>query len=826
MLLCGLIGSVRVAGAASNAPAITIYTDDLVSGAPFMGLGVELDPYDSFQPTAAQWSLIFQRLDYMRPGFLHVVEPASDYFAGYDASGNPVYRWSAPHVMQLLTILDYARSRGVPVVLGDWSNPLINGDPRIPAGFLLQLHDAYGYTNIRYYNLINEPNYVATCSFSCWAGIVAKLSSEFTSLGINRWLQLVGPDNGNSWDDTAAAQTLDRTSGLDTDNPIGGDSWVTAALRAIPGLIGAYDSHRYATIWGVENGVYADQMRARREQISNLDSPTKPFFAGEVGLTAREVSPFTGRLSRSRMRALVPLLDPSAVPHAGTFVDSQPHIGEFNYGAWMGDMTIQGIGAGLSGASAWDLDDAMHTGGQYGSQNLKRWGFWNSLGGQDGYPASDLELRPWYYAWSVLSRAFPAGSQPLLVPGTGVPGLRATAARIPDGSGFDLSLAVVNDSDTARSVTLTVPSVPGTLGLGRYDYFSGQQTVDVNGFAVPDQTVQGQLGTGLTVSLPSRGLVVLTSIGFGAPMVLNQGTRTLLDNLSDWRQTYAHTSGLRLDHSNLAQFNYAPSRAALSPPPNTKTKAKSKPKAKPKPKPAPPQFLAYRSSQVTSFTLKAYAMGAPRLSVYGSEDGSVWAPIALASTNPAPAVGGQQMLSELLPAGPLPAGVNRIKLVLGQGTELAQVAIMGGRSGPACLAQAPAARANSLAGFLPGTGPAGVLGSVGVAGTTSRFVWRYCVAGGGQLAVVFPSRGGVSLIATTARGYRLNGIGPGASLSSLRRRYARTRLRALGSRLLVTPTGQLFVVRSGHVTAVALIGKSVLAKPGAPQAAVRLAALG
>ena len=791
---------------------------------PFMGLGVEVDPYDSFQPTAAQWSLIFQRLDYMRPGFLRVVEPASDYFGGYDSSGKPVYRWTASNVMQLLTILDYARSRGITVVLGDWSNPLINGDPRIAAGFLQQLHDVYGYTNIRYYNVINEPNYVSTCSFSCWTSIVTKLSSEFTSLGLNEWLQLVGPDNGNSWDDTAAAQSLDRTSGLDSDNPIGGDSWVTATLRAIPGLIGAYDSHRYATIWGIEHGVYADQMRARREQITNLDSPTKRFFAGEVGLTARQVSPFTGRLPRRSMRALVPLLDPSAIPHAGTFVDSQPHIDEFNYGVWMTDMMVQGIGAGIAGASAWDLDDAMHIGGQYGSQDLKRWGFWNSLGGQHDYPASDLPLRPWYFAWSALSRAFPAGSQALVVPSTGVPGLRTTAARIPDGSGFDLSLAVVNDSDAPRSIILTVPSAPGALTLARYDYFSGQQAVDASGFAVPDQILTARLSSGVTVSLPSRGLVVLTSLGFAAPLRLSQGTTALVDNLRDWRRTYLHTSGLTLDHRNVAQFNYAPSRVALSPPPEAKSKSKAKHKSKPKP--PPPQFLAYRSSQLTSFELKAYSKGPPQLSVYGSEDGSVWAPIALASTNPAPAVGGRQMLSELLPSGPLPAGVNRVKLVLARGTELAQVAIMGGRSGPACLAPVPAARANSLAGFLPGASPGGVLGSIGVAGARSRFVWHYCVAGGGQLAVVFPRRGGVSLIATTAPGYRLSGIGPGASFASLLRRYGRGGLRAVGARLRVTASGQVFIVRSGHVTAVALVGRSVLAKAGALQAAVRLTALG
>jgi hypothetical protein len=184
------------------------------------------------------------------------------------------------------------------------------------------------------------------------------------------------------------------------------------------------------------------------------------------------------------------------------------------------------------------------------------------------------------------------------------------------------------------------------------------------------------------------------------------------------------------------------------------------------------------------------------------------------------------MLSELVPAQPLPAGVNRIKLVLGQATELAQVAIMGGRSGPACLAPAPAARANLLAGFYPGTSPGGVLGSIGVAGATSRYVWRYCVGGGGELAVVFPRHGGASLIATTARGYQLSGIGPGASLRSLQRRFAHAGLRAVGRRLFVTPSGQVFIARSGRVTAVALIGRSVLAKRGALQAAVRLAALG
>jgi hypothetical protein len=119
--------------------------------------------------------------------------------------------------------------------------------------------------------------------------------------------------------------------------------------------------------------------------------------------------------------------------------------------------------------------------------------------------------------------------------------------------------------------------------------------------------------------------------------------------------------------------------------------------------------------------------------------------------------------------------------------------------------------------------PAAVLGSIGQPGTRSRLVWRYCVGGGGQLAVVFPRHGGVSLIATTARGYRLGGIGPGASLRTLERRYGTVALRTVGRRLRVTSTGQVFIVRSGRVAAVGLAARRVLAKPGALQVAIRLA---
>ncbi len=639
--------------ASARPPTITIPTDQL-AGPPLMGLGIEWDPYDTFRPTLSDWARTFQRVDYMRPGYIRVVEPASTYFAGYNSHHDPTYRWTSRHVTQLLTILQYAKRRRITVVLGDWGNPMINGDPRIPAEFLKQLHDTYGFTNIRYYNLINEPNDQPDCDFTCWTSIVTKLSAEFTALGLTRWLQLVGPDNANSWDDTPQAQAVDRTSGLDLDNPLGGDSWVTGTLSSVPGLIGAYDSHRYATIWGIYHGVYGDQMRTRREQIDYFGSPRKRYFESEVGMTARQVSPFGAADGHASALALAATIDPSTVPRAGTFIDSQSHIREFRYGVWMGDMAIQAIAAGVSGASAWDLDDAMHVGGQYGSQDLKQWGFWNSLGGRDGYPASDLELRPWYYAWSVMSRSFPAGSEPLAVPTTGVPGLRIAAAKVRAGDRYRLSFAIVNEWNVPRGITLTVPSARGRTTLTRYDYLRDDRSVDANGFPVPARVLRlVRLSHRIRIRLPGRGLAILSS----GPMQLHEATRRLVDELDGWGKVAAHSRGLSFDHANPARFNGDRSRATAN---GRRTR-----------------YIIYHAHHITSFELKAYYRGRLALRVYRSDHGHRWYPVGLESTEPAPALEGDGWcLVDLLARGALSADTRALKIELAsRRVELSEVAI-------------------------------------------------------------------------------------------------------------------------------------------------------
>lgn len=639
----------------SSAP-VTLFPAQ-TAGPPLMGLGVEWDPYDSFRPSPALWDLIEQRAAFISPGFIRVVEPASGYFAGYDSSHNPTYRWSSTHVQQLLQILAFAQAHHITVVLGDWADPLINDDPRVPAEFIQQLRDTYGITDIDYYDPMNEPNYNTNCAFTCWTNVITSLHNEFAQLGMS-WIQLVGPSDGNSWDDTAAVQAADVRTGLDTDNPAN-DAWVTKTLQAIPSQIGGYASHRYSTIWGIENGVYEDQMLTRRDEISNLDSPAKPYFEGEVGLTVRMTDPFAQALTWSQRRMLPALVDPSAHATAGTFTDSQPHIGEFDYGTWMGDMIIQAIDGGLSGASAWDLDDAMHTGGGYGTDNLKKWGFWNSLGGQDGYPASDLDLRPWYYAWSILSRSFPAGAQALTVPSTGLAGVRVAAVRIPRKSGYALSFALVNEDSSARTIKLFVHYVRHRMNFAVYHYFAGEQPTDANGFPVPAETLHGvDLTRGYSVTLPSQGLVVLSSLGLSSTKLF-EGSRTLTDDFGSFRDVYERSKGLRIDTSNPLVFDGDKSRATVS-----KKGAR---------------YLIYRLHGITSFQLKLFAKAGAVVGVYTSSDDKHWTSVPLASTPSAPSLEGRGWyLDELLPLAPLlPAAFLKVEIPSGH-IELAQMRIQSG----------------------------------------------------------------------------------------------------------------------------------------------------
>ena len=390
-----------------RAPAAdtTVYVDtDTPIVQSYMGAGVQWDPSDRWDYTDAQWDRIDRRVDFLRPSFIRCCLSAGNYCTGFDAQGAPVYHWDAPTMKRLAHILDHCQARHIDVLLGEWGPDfgMAWDDPRwsrLIGDCLDHLIRVRGYTCIKFYNKINEPH-GGRDQFAVWARAQRSLKTELVAHGLSRQVTIVGPDHSEGRDAL---------------------EWVNWMTKDAPDLAGAYETHWYGSIGAeIQSGDIETILRAARRMINAQDPQgrRKRFFLGESG--------------------------------TGDWVngDTNRYIHDFAYGVYMGDYLAQTMRAGLDGQSAWDLDDSMHQNNDAGTHGVpaeydfKTWGFWNTMGTAMGRP-EDENLRPWYYAWSLLSRCFPRGAKIVRATDTHLPGVRTTAAVIPHGGKWDLSLALV-----------------------------------------------------------------------------------------------------------------------------------------------------------------------------------------------------------------------------------------------------------------------------------------------------------------------------------------------------------------------------------------------
>lgn len=425
----------------------------------FMGLGVQWDPYE-YPPPEPEWKLTLTRLDYMKPSFFRVMIRADLYYPDYEA------RRLAP----LVAILDYAQSRGIDVMLGEWNPPRRVAGPADPqwarmiAEFAAYLKHDKKYSVIRYYNFFNEPNGnwmwpQGKVDYDAWAAGMRQLRQEFDARGLQD-LPIAGPDNSGSWD------------------------WLDRCARDLPQQIGFWEMHWYAKDKELLDGEVEKLLSAKREMLRKTDpqAAAKNLYMGEAGI-------ITGRVNG----------------------DQQPRVKDFDYGVLMADYVAQVARAGWMGASAWDLDDALHVvnGRPHppvpDDLTLKIWGFWNTQGRAMGHP-DDESIRPWFYTWSLMSRLFPKGTRVVAVDESGFsPGLRTLAASSGEG---ELSVMLLNDSNEPRTVDVRVPGWHGRK-LAQYNYFERDRPVDGDGFPVP---LKKKLkANALHIALPSRGVVFLQS---------------------------------------------------------------------------------------------------------------------------------------------------------------------------------------------------------------------------------------------------------------------------------------------------------------------------
>ena len=478
LLVCAA-GWRALAGAEDTNSSVRLSIDlNSVQVKSFFGLGIQWDPY-AYPPRPEAWRQTLQRLDFARPAFFRVMTGGRSYCLGFD-SGQPRYVWTKDEqeirrrLGPLLDILDYAQSNHIEVLLGEWSPPGRLGDEnvnrpddprwaRLAADFVAWLRNVRGYTVIRMFNLMNEPNGGwmwpgGQVDYAAWTGGIKNLRRELDARGLAA-VAIVGPDNSWDWD------------------------WADRVSRDLPECVGDWEMHWYATDKNVYDGEIEKLLNAKRKVILQNDphAAGKPMFLAESGL-----------------------LD------GKTNVDQQPRVRTFEYGVMMADYAAQVMQAGWMALCAWDLDDAMHTASGHppvpGEKTLKVWGFWNTQGTAMGQP-DDEQMRPWFYTWSLMSRLFPRDARILMVKQPDLSQLRIVAAqRKDDGT---IAVMLVNNKDEVRSVKIAIPGA-GHLTVAEYRYFENDRPVDAQGFAAPKtRTVDADLAGGISIVMPKRGVIFL-----------------------------------------------------------------------------------------------------------------------------------------------------------------------------------------------------------------------------------------------------------------------------------------------------------------------------
>jgi len=548
----------------------TIYvsTDRIVIGDDhqFHGMGFQWDPSDIFDYTDEQWANFVRIADFNRPNIMRVmlhdidsyalgfvdfdpeVHPAH-YEAKYRIGTNtgavtriPVYDWDSVLMRRLYKILDFAEERGITIMLGEWAsahdrgllwfdtlgrtlswqNPLWQ---RMIVDKLEYLVDVKGYTVIKYYNMVNEPNYNrenAQNNRENWATGITNLRGFMDASPVPgvKAIGISGPDVFAGW-----------------------DAWLDTSL-SIAETHANYEIHWYATGDAVRSGMVEQTVSEFRDRVFNEDplGRFKGLGMGEMGLS-------DGR----------------------TNGDQQVRTRQYNYGVDMFDYAVQLMRSGALYGIAWSFEDSMHLqaddvinsgtnrpgnsnntrdiyawlqnpananayrahtpSGSIGTDNnVKIWGFWNELAEimweQNGRTvrnnvlATDQNLRPWYYTWSMVSRYFPAGANIVEASVSGIDGVRATSALIEAENGkSDISIALVNSSSVSRVVELVVPNADELADLHQYFYYDGlingqPRPVNANGELLAYDLLSGiNLAEGFSVTIPAQTAMVFSTLG-------------------------------------------------------------------------------------------------------------------------------------------------------------------------------------------------------------------------------------------------------------------------------------------------------------------------
>lgn len=340
VMICGAAGFHRAMGqdgtpaeeramAARAAPAAP---DEPPPGR-FMGFGAEWDPKfwtmgtfdlspgwdEPVLNTEDDWNLVLKRMAWMRLPFVRMMM-----LDVWVTEGDGAFDWTTKHAQSLFRHLEACQQLGIAVILTDWGvmtwakDPGFSStsDPRYAEAigeYLDYLINIKGFTAIKYFVLVNEPNFEDR-DMQRWGEGVWNVAGALKLRGLDRQVTLMGP--GAAFD----------------------DAWQRFAVDELSDTLGAYDVHRYPSRASVAAGEEEPYLGGLRDYILAHDpaGASKPFVITEAGMGD------------------------------GMSTEASPSIEDYDYGVFMADLAVQAARAGVDGVSAWQLDDSTEAGFHWG----------------------------------------------------------------------------------------------------------------------------------------------------------------------------------------------------------------------------------------------------------------------------------------------------------------------------------------------------------------------------------------------------------------------------------------------------------------------------
>jgi hypothetical protein len=468
----------------------TLLINNTVLTQSYLGNGPQWGGYDIVESWTGNtslsendWNTLFKRVSFMRPSLMRImVSQGWNYM-----NGNTFYPQKSDPILG--RILTYCQQHGITVQLGEWGHV---GGSSVDAtwidnatNFLSYLVKDKGYSCIKYYTIVNEPNgswSTTAGNYSLWKNIIQQFYKKLEEKSLTDKVKIMGPD--------VAVWSISETP------------WVINTRNELGNEVKAFDIHSYPTNEDVYSTTFLQLLKAFKA-ASNTD---EPITLGELGFKYSSTSSL-GMTNTSRIKA-----DPYAAD------DSQMHVYDSFYAIDMADATIQAMLASFEGVTYWDMDDAMYNDDGGSSTKLKRWGFWNILGSEKFNNPNDENIRPWFYTISLLCRYFPAGTTiyDVTLPKPVKSGLRAIAG-IKDGK---TTIAIVNSSTNSYTFNLMMKSGVILNNTKTYFYQSQQDAnyigkIDANGFASPSntgETIDFSQNKQKEINLPGQSFMLLTNM--------------------------------------------------------------------------------------------------------------------------------------------------------------------------------------------------------------------------------------------------------------------------------------------------------------------------